>query len=1197
MARGKPAEMTLTTALQPVVTMVLDDMRSRLDSDKETTARWKADYDAARKAERVGGSFGDWCEDLLLQAAVGWVLTTVFVRFIEDNELFGPGGTLISGQTLQRRSAARDREQRFYAEHPHLNYLGYLEEVCEQLREVPATSGLVDDHAAIGLYSPSDDAARDLMDFWRQADEDGTAVWGFHDPELDTRFLGDMYENLSSYAQEKYALRQTPVFVEEFILDRTLTPALAERPLEGFKIIDPTCGSGHFLIGAFHRIFDRWTEQEPGLNARERARKAMNAIHGVDINPFAAAITRFRLIVAFMKASQDERLDAGLTEPGFQVLAGDTLLYGLMASGQEEIPLEAGVYSLPTEDQESLNKLLKPRTYDAVVGNPPYIIVKDKALNKEYRNRFKEYCKGKYAMTVPFMVKFFDLAKGAGNQGASGWVGQITSNSFMQREFGQPLIERFFGKIDLREVIDSSGAYIPGHGTPTVIIVGRNDTPSRRKVNGVLGIQGEPGVPADPARGKVWSSIVDHIDETGYENSYISVSELDRKFISSHPWSLSGGAAPNVLSTLESHAASELDKTATSLGITAFTLTDDHFLSSNRIAQRRFNSNSRPMVIGEELRDWSHSETTYSAFPYNDDLLPLDISENPILLRSFWPNRVILANAKMFGGVTKVQSGLKWYEFGRLTRSKLTIPLSIAFAFVATHNHFVLDRGGKVFNRSAPVIKLPEDATEDDHLALLGVLNSSTACFWLKQNSHNKGEGGGARVDAGYSAMGSELWRNTYEFTGTTLKRFPLPAGGVTERGRRLDDLAQELAAWEPAAVFERSTPSVEVADQAHDEYQRIRNLMIAEQEELDWAVYHLYGLTDADYSLPVGEVEGIELGTRAFEITLARRVAAGETTTAWFDRHHSTPVTELPGTWSDSYRNAVQERMELAGVDKKIVLLEQPEYKRRWQTDLWADKVTAALSDWLLTRLEEPGLWRDANGMPRPLSINQLAGLIETSKELADVRQVLSLWSSKRDATTAVMLADLLKDEAVPYLKGLRYKGKGLRKRAEWEATWEAQRREDAGELSADEVPVPPNYTSADMPTGVWRHRGKLDVPKERFISYPGAGSADDPSTVIGWAGWDHLEQGLAIMWLYQERTSEDAPREQLASILSGLQEQLPWIMQWHNELDPHTGLKLGDYLTGQLNNAANTIGVPVEDLDTYIPTTGRGRKGRTQS
>ena len=45
-----------------------------------------------------------------------------------------------------------------------------------------------------------------------------------------------------------------------------------------------------------------------------------------------------------------------------------------------------------------------------------------------------------------------------------------------------------------------------------------------------------------------------------------------------------------------------------------------------------------------------------------------------------------------------------WHE---LYADKLRTPLSIAFAFVATHNHFVLDRGGKVFKQSAPVIKLP----------------------------------------------------------------------------------------------------------------------------------------------------------------------------------------------------------------------------------------------------------------------------------------------------------------------------------------------------------------------------------------------------------------------------------------------------------------------------------------------------------
>ena len=52
----------------------------------------------------------------------------------------------------------------------------------------------------------------------------------------------------------------------------------------------------------------------------------------------------------------------------------------------------------------------------------------------------------------------------------------------------------------------------------------------------------------------------------------------------------------------------------------------------------------------------------------------------------------------------------------------------------------MLDRGGKVFKQSAPIIKLPADATEDDHLALLGLLNSSTACFWMKQVFYDQGQ-------------------------------------------------------------------------------------------------------------------------------------------------------------------------------------------------------------------------------------------------------------------------------------------------------------------------------------------------------------------------------------------------------------------------------------------------------------------------
>ena len=49
------------------------------------------------------------------------------------------------------------------------------------------------------------------------------------------------------------------------------------------------------------------------------------------------------------------------------------------------------------------------RRYHVVVGNPPYITPKDKALNDEYRKRFGS-CHRKYSLAVPFTERIFDLA-------------------------------------------------------------------------------------------------------------------------------------------------------------------------------------------------------------------------------------------------------------------------------------------------------------------------------------------------------------------------------------------------------------------------------------------------------------------------------------------------------------------------------------------------------------------------------------------------------------------------------------------------------------------------------------------------------------------------------------------------------------------------------------------------------------------
>ena len=76
---------------------------------------------------------------------------------------------------------------------------------------------------------------------------------------------------------------------------------------------------------------------------------------------------------------------------------------------------------------------------------------------------------------------------------------------------------------------------------------------------------------------------------------------------------------------------------------------------------------------------------------------------------------------------------------------------------------------------------------------------------------------------------------------------------------------------------------------------------MIALQEELDWECYRLYGLID---DVPrCDDPPLLQLGQRAFEVVLARRMAAGEEETSWFIRHGATSITEIPAEWPETYK------------------------------------------------------------------------------------------------------------------------------------------------------------------------------------------------------------------------------------------------------------------------------------------------------
>jgi len=459
--------------LQRELPKIEKDILAYSESREDLTAHLQDEYKKAKEAGRTAEHFVSWREAQITQAAVSWILTCVFVRFLEDNDLLAE--PVLSGPVSNQRDEnplqfAKERMVAYFNENPTHEEREYLFSLFEQLEKFLVIAELLDHrHNPLWQIPVSADGAKRLIDFFQKIDAaSGEIVHDFTDTEWDTRFLGDLYQELSESVRKRYALLQTPEFVESFILDYTLDKAKDTFGLKGLRLIDPTCGSGHFLLTTFQRVFDDWVRREPGENNRVLAQRALDVVHGVDINPYAIAICRFRLLVAAMKVAGTTKVKDA-PDFHFNLACGDSLLHGRRFEWQgqgiqtdliEEDPIK---HVLEVEDKEKLLKILGQQ-YHVVVGNPPYITVKDKALRAAYKAKYAT-CFREYSLGVPFTERFFDLALNQKDEGQAGFVGMITTNSFMKREFGKLLVGKYLPNKDLTHVVDTSGALIPGHGT------------------------------------------------------------------------------------------------------------------------------------------------------------------------------------------------------------------------------------------------------------------------------------------------------------------------------------------------------------------------------------------------------------------------------------------------------------------------------------------------------------------------------------------------------------------------------------------------------------------------------------------------------------------------------------------------------------------------------------------------------------
>jgi hypothetical protein len=299
--------------------------------------------DLVAQAERdTGARLSTSDQARLRPCAVSWVYYSVLVAWAADHQLIAPWWDKRGADTV-RELGLSPRE--------------HLEAAYGCLIVHPATQCLGDarySHLADGR--PSDAVCADLIEWWRV----DAPCLSWPDPDTGPSSIsgwmaGDLLQALSAERRKAFAFAQTPWWVADFLIDRTLIPAAAEFREPVLRTVDPACGTGHVLIRKVDYLWELYTtgslaprqgkggprvDGYPVLDPGEAARRILAGVHGMEIDPLTAAVARLRMLVfvghLLRQAGVLPTLTLRALPPTLRpvVGVGDSLLWGVATPAQ-----------------------------------------------------------------------------------------------------------------------------------------------------------------------------------------------------------------------------------------------------------------------------------------------------------------------------------------------------------------------------------------------------------------------------------------------------------------------------------------------------------------------------------------------------------------------------------------------------------------------------------------------------------------------------------------------------------------------------------------------------------------------------------------------------------------------------------------------------------------------------------------------
>jgi len=271
----------------------------------------------------------------------------------------------------------------------------------------------------------------------------------------------------------------TPTYIVEYIVKNTLGKLLdGKSPKEATKIrvLDPACGSGSFLIGAYQFLLDwhrdwyigddsqKWARgkapalyqtraNEFRLTAAERKRILLNSIYGVDIDTQAVEVTKLSLLLKVLEGENEESInqqlrlfhERALPDLGRNIKCGNSLIAPDFGLSEAIDPIQINTFDWQSEFSE----LLRGGGFDVVLGNPPYVRIQGfPKAQVEYLTTHYQAATGNCDIYVSFVERGCRLLRKGGR------MGFILPNKFFRTDYGTGLRGFLSGRRAVHRIVD-----------------------------------------------------------------------------------------------------------------------------------------------------------------------------------------------------------------------------------------------------------------------------------------------------------------------------------------------------------------------------------------------------------------------------------------------------------------------------------------------------------------------------------------------------------------------------------------------------------------------------------------------------------------------------------------------------------------------------------------------------------------------